>query len=142
MSRKLFTAGCVVLILLGLVHLLGHYHLTTTAGDDEKDRQLLAAMKSDARDVGLGMRRTTFDFFAGFSLTFSVMSLGMGLAGWVVRRHAGAVPGLLREAAIVYAGTLGALAGVTLRYFFPPPLAFVATAFLLFAASLATAPRS
>jgi hypothetical protein len=142
MSRKLFTAGCVVLILLGLVHLLGHYHLVTALGDNEKDRQLLAAMKSDPRDMGLGMMRTTFDFFAGFSLTFSVLSLGLGLVGVVVRRHASAAPGLLRQTAVVYAGTLGVMTGVTLFYFFPPPLAFVLTAFLLFLGAAATAPRS
>ena len=142
MSRKLFTAGCVVLILLGLVHLMGHYHLVTSQGETDHDRQLLAMMRGNPEDVGLGMKRTMFDFFAGFSLTFSVMSLGMGLAGWVVRSHSGAAPGLLRSASIAYAGTLGVMVGVTLRYFFPPPLAFVATAFVLFAAAAATAPRA
>jgi hypothetical protein len=142
MSRKLFTAGCVVLILLGLVHLVGHHHLTTSPGDTEHEQKVLSMMREDPQDLGLGMKRTIFDFFAGFSLTFSVMTLGMGLAGWVVRSHVGAAPGLLRSTAIVYAGTLGVMAGVTLRYFFPPPLAFVAAAFVLFAAAAATAPRA
>jgi hypothetical protein len=143
MSRKLFTAGCVVLILLGLVHLLGHHHLMTAVGDTEQERQLLAAMKADTRDMGLGMMRSTFDFFAGFSLTFSVMSLGLGLAGFVVRGHATAAPGLLRQTAIVYAGTWAVMVGVGLRYFFSVPLAFIATVFLLFAAAAATAaPRA
>jgi hypothetical protein len=141
MSRKLFTAGCVVLVLLGLVHLLGHYHLATGAGDNELERQAIAAMKGDPQDLGLGMVRSHFDFFVGFSLTFSVVSLGLGLLGFVVRRHFAAAPGLLRQAAVVYAGTMGVMTGVTIRYFFPPPLAFVALAFLLFVASVATAPR-
>ena len=141
MSRKLFTAGCVVLVLLGLVHLLGHYHLATASGDNEQERQAIAAMKGDPRDLGLGMVRSTFDFFVGFSLTFSVVSLGLGLLGFVVRGHFAAAPGLLRQAAVVYAGTMGVMTGVTIRYFFPPPLAFVALAFLLFVAAVATAPR-
>ena len=141
MSRKLFTAGCVVLVLLALVHLLGHYRLTTSGGDTEHERQLLVMMRAAPQDLGLGMKRTMFDFFAGFSLTFSVTSLGLGLVGLVVRRHFAAAPGLLRQAAIVYAGTLGVMTGVTIRYFFPPPLAFVAAAFLLFVAAVATAPR-
>ena len=32
MSRKLFAAGCWVLIALGLVHLMGHYGLMTRPG--------------------------------------------------------------------------------------------------------------
>lgn len=140
MSRKLFTAGCVVLIALGLVHLLGHYHLTTSTGDTDEQRQLLAMMRGNGRDMGFGMVRSTFDILSGLSLTFSVLSLGMGLAGFVVHRHGGAAPGLLRQAAIVYAGVWGVMTGVTLRYFFSVPLAFVAAAFLCFAAAVAAAP--
>lgn len=142
MSRKLFTAGCVVLIVLGLVHLLGHYHLTTSAGETDQDRQLLALMRGNGRDMGLGMVRSTFDILTGFSLAFSVFGLGMGLAGFVVWRHERAAAGLLRRTAIVYAGTWGVVTAVTLRYFFWIPLAFVAAAFLLFAAAVATAPKS
>src|SRR4026207_266813 len=88
MSRKLFTAGCVVLILTGLVHLLGHYQLVTNPGETDHDRQLLALMRANPQDMGLGMMRTMFDFLAGFSLTFAALPTGMGLAGFVVRRHA------------------------------------------------------
>ena len=142
MSRKLFTAGCVVLILTGLVHLLGHYALTTSTGDTEHERQLFAMMRSNPQDMGLGMVRTFFDFVTGFSLTFSVLPIGMGIAGFVVRRHAASAPGLMRQIAIVYALTWAAMLGVGLRYFFSVPDAFIATVFLLFAASAATAPRS
>ena len=92
MSRKLFTAGCVALIVTGLVHLLGHYKLTTTAGDTEHERQLFAMMRADPQDMGFGMLRTMFDFLTGFSLTFSALPLGMGIAGFVVRRHAASAP--------------------------------------------------
>ena len=81
MSRKLFTTGCVVLIALGLVHLLGHYMMTTSQGQTEADRQLLAMMRGNPQDMGLGMMRSMFDLVTGFSLTFSVLPIGMGLAG-------------------------------------------------------------
>ena len=142
MSRKLFTAGCVALIATGLVHLLGHYQLTTTAGETEHERQLLAMMRANPQDMGLGMMRTMFDFLTGFSLTFSALPLGMGIAGFVVRRHAAGAPGLLRQVAIVYAGTWAVMVGIGLRYFFSVPLAFIGSVFLLFAAAAATAPRS
>jgi hypothetical protein len=142
MSRKLFTAGCVVLIALGLVHLLGHYGLVTSQGDNDAERQLLAMMRANPQDMGLGFVRSMFDLVTGFSLTFSILPLGMGLAGLVVRGHASAAPGLLRQAAIVYAGTFGVMTGVALRYWFPAPLSFLAAAFVCFVAAVATAPRA
>jgi hypothetical protein len=142
MSRKLFTTGCVVLVALGLVHLLGHYMLTTSQGETDAERQLLALMRSNPQDMGLGMLRTMFDIVTGFSLTFSVLPIAMGLAGLVVRRHAAAAPDLLRQTAIVYAGTYGVMTGVALRYWFPAPLSFLALAFVCFVAAVATAPRA
>jgi hypothetical protein len=139
MSRKLFTAGCVVLIALGLVHMLGHYALVTSQGDSDAERQLLAMMRGNPQDMGLGMVRSMFDILTGFSLTFSMLPLGMGLLGLVVRRHAHTAPGLLRQAAVVYAGTYAVMSGVALRYWFPAPLAFLAAAFVCFAAAVATA---
>lgn len=139
MSRKLFTAGCVVLILTGLVHLLGHYQLVTSPGETDHDRQLLALMRANPQDMGLGMMRTMFDFLAGFSMTFSALPIGMGLAGFVVRRHAAAAPGLLGQMAIVYAITWGAMLAIGLVYFFSVPDAFIATVFLLFTGSALTA---
>lgn len=142
MSRKLFTTGCVVLIALGLVHTLGHYTLITSLGETDAERQLLVLMRSNPQDLGLGFMRTMFDIVAGFSLTFSVLPLGMGLLGLVLRRHAASAPRLLREAAIVYAGTYGVMTAVALRYWFPAPLFFLALAFACFVAAVATAPRS
>ena len=139
MSRKLFTAGCVVLILTGLVHLMGHYQLTNAVGETEHERQLFAMMRAEPQDMGFGMMRTMFHFLTGFSLTFSVLPIGMGLAGFVVRRHAATAPGLLGQMAIVYAITWGAMLGVGLVYFFSIPDAFIATVFLLFAGSALTA---
>ena len=142
MSRKQFTAGCVVLIALGLVHLLGHYGLVTSQGDNDAERQLLAMMRANPQDMGLGFVRSMFDLVTGFSLTFSILPLGMGLLGLVVRAHASAAPVLLRQAAIVYAGTYGVMTGVALRYWFPAPLFFLAAAFVCFVAAVATAPRA
>ena len=139
MSRKLYTAGCVVLVALGLVHLLGHYAMTTSQGETEAERQLLALMRSNPQDMGLGFHRTMFDILSGFSLYFSVSSLGLGLIGFVVRRHANAAPGLLRQTAIAYAGTYGLATAVGMRYWFPAPLFFLALAFVCFAAAVATA---
>jgi hypothetical protein len=141
MSRKLFTAGCVVLILLGLVHLLGHAAMQANQGESDAERQLLSLMRGHRQDMGLGFVRSMSDIVNGFSLHFSVASIGMGLLGFVVRRHAAAAPGLRRQAAIVYAGTYGVLTAIGLRYWFPAPLLFLTLAFLCVAGAAATAER-
>ena len=141
MSRKLFTAGCVVLILLGLVHLVGHAAMQKNQGENDTERQMLSLMRGYSQDMGLGFVRSMSDIVNGFSLHFSVVSIGMGLLGFVVRRHAAAAPGLLRQAAIVYAGSYGVITGTGLRYWFPAPLVFVILAFLCFAGAAATAGR-
>ena len=140
MSRRLFAAGCWVLIATGLVHLVGHYGLMTAQGDTEAERQLLSSMRANPQDMGLGFLRSMFDIVAGFSLTFVVLPIGMGLLGLVTLRHEGRAPGLLRQASIVYAGVYGIMTAVALRYWFPAPLLFLAAAFLCFAAAVAIAP--
>jgi hypothetical protein len=130
MSRKLFGAGCWVLIATGLVHGLGHYGLMNAQGDTEAEKQLLSLMRSNPQDMGLGFMRTTFDLLAGFSLTFVLLPIGMGLLGLVLLRHEGRAPGLLRQASIVCAGVFGIMTGIALRYWFPAPLFFLAAAFL------------
>jgi hypothetical protein len=141
MSRKLFAAGCWVLIALGLVHLVGHFSLMTAQGDTEAERQLLSLMRGNPQDMGLGFIRSMFDIVAGFSLTFAILPAGMGLLGLLLLRHEGRAPGLLRQASIVYAGIFGIMTAIALRYWFPAPLFFLAAAFLCFVAAVATAPR-
>jgi hypothetical protein len=141
MQRRLFAAGCYVLIALGLIHLLGHYGLATGTGDTDAERHLLSLMRSQKQDMGAGMVRSVMDLLLGFSLTFVILPAGMGLLGLVVERHAGSAPGLLRAAAIVYAGTYGVMTAVAFRYWFPAPIAFLAAAFACFVGSLAFAER-
>ena len=142
MSRKLFAAGCWVLVATGLVHLFGHYSLVTAQGDTEAEQQLLSLMRGNPQDMGLGFVRSMFDIVAGFSLTFVVLPIGMGLLGLLVLRHAGRAPELLRQVSIAHAGIYGTMTAIALRYWFPAPLFFLAAAFLCFAAAVATAPRT
>jgi hypothetical protein len=141
MSRKLFGAGCWVLIATGLAHLMGHYSLMTAQGDTEAERQLLSLMRGNPQDMGLGFVRSMFDMVAGFSLTFSVLPAGMGLLGLLLLRHEKQAAGLLRQASIVFAGVYGIMTAVAFRYWFPAPLFFLAAAFLCFVAVVATARR-
>jgi hypothetical protein len=92
--------------------------------------------------MGLGFVRSMFDIVSGFSLTFSILTAGMGLVGLLVLRHAGRAPGLLRQASTVYAGTYGIMTAIAFRYWFPAPLFLLAAAFLCFVAAVATTPRA
>ena len=57
MPRKLFAAGCRVLVATGLAHLLGHYSLIRAQGDTEAERQRPSLMRGNAQDLGLGFIR-------------------------------------------------------------------------------------
>lgn len=142
MARRLFAAGCWVLIVMALVHLLGHYGMMSSQGDTEAERQMLALMRGERQDMGLGMVRSMMDIVAGFSLAFSLLSAASGLFGLVVLRHERSAPGLLRQATIAYAGVFGVLFAVGLRYWFPAPLAFILAAFLCFVAAVAAGGRA
>jgi len=142
MSRRLFVAGCWILIALGIVHLLGHVSLVTSTGESETQRRLLALMRDFRQDMGAGFVRSTMDILSGFSLALSVLSIGWGLLGLVIARHASQAPGLLRSAAAASAGVWAAMVAIGLRYWFLAPLAFLVPAFLCFLVARAAAPRS
>ena len=129
-----------MLVATGLAHSLGHYGLMNARGETEAEKQMLSLMRGNPQDMGLGFVRSMFDIVAGFSLTFVILPAAMGLLGLLLLRHEGRAPGLLRQVAIVYAGTYGIMTAVALRYWFPAPLLFLAAAFVCFAAAVATAP--
>ena len=68
---------------------------------------------------GCGRIRSMFDIVTGFSLTFSILTAGLGLLGLLVRRHDGRSPGLVRQASIAYPGIFGIMTGIAFRYWFP-----------------------
>lgn len=142
MTRRFFTAGCWVLIATGLVHLLGHYSMMSAAGQNETERQMLSLMRDYRQDLGLGFVRSMFDIVAGFSLTFSILPLGMGITGLLLGRQDERAPGLVRQAAITYAGIYGIMTAIAFRYWFPVPLVCLAMAFLCFAAAVAARSRT
>jgi hypothetical protein len=138
--QKLFAAGCIVLVLTGLAHLLGHYSMVTARGDTDAERQMLELMRI-RHDLGAGFVRSRMDIVAGFSLGFSVFTIGLGLLGLVILRHGGATPGLLRAIVTVYAGVFGVMTAVGMRYWFLAPLAMLATALASFVGALALGAR-
>ncbi len=140
MSRRLFGAGAWVLVALGLAHLVGHYGLMNAKAADETQARLLDLMKGYQLDFGLNFMRSMFELLAGFSLVFSLYSLALGVVSLLVLKHSSGWSPLLRHVAMANAGALGIMTAVALRYWFPTPFLFVATAFLCFVTALGLSP--
>ena len=126
MARKLFLAGCWVMILTGGVHLLGHWQMMhmPTQGASPEETQLLGLMRS-FRDPGTG--RSTLELMLGFSLMFSLFDFGLGIGGLLA--------GPSRRAAVFGCVVTGAALVVSLLYFFAAPSTCLGLAFAAFLAA-------
>jgi hypothetical protein len=126
-GRRLFKAGAVLLVVLGLVHSLSLFHQNIPANDTEK--QLLDLMTNYQFDL-MGSMRTMSGLLRGFSISFMLSALALGALDLLV---AGERTGLLKRVAMVNAIWLAAMCAVAVRYFFILPLSFLATAMVIFA---------
>lgn len=131
-GRRLFTAGGVVLVLLGLVHSLSLLGKPVPANDTE--RQLFDLMTNYRLNV-VGSMRTMGDFLRGFSISFMVSMLGLGALDLALSRERS---GLLKRVALLNAIWMAVMVGVGLRYFFVVPTSCLTFALLIFAAAWLT----
>jgi len=126
-GRRLFQAGAVELVVLGLVHSLSLIGKQAPTNDSE--RQLLELM-SNYKFMVMGTARTMGEFLRGFSISFMVVMLGLGVLNLVLMRERA---GLLKRVALVSAIVLAAMTANSVRYFFVLPTSFLALGLLLFA---------
>jgi len=135
-GRRLFTTGAMVLVLLGLVHSLSLFEKPVPANDTE--RQLLDLMSNYKFNL-MGSMRSAEDFDRGFSISFVVGMLGLGVLDLALARER---TGLLKRVALINTIWLGAMTAVSLRYFFIAPTSFLVTALLIFALAWLKLPAS
>jgi len=128
-GRRFFTTGAFFLLLLGLVHSLSLLGKPVPANDTE--RQLLDLMSNYKFNV-MGSMRSMDNFLRGFSISFMLAALVLGLLDLVLRRERS---GLLKRVALVNMIWLTVMIGVALRYFFALPTLFLAVALLIFGAA-------
>jgi hypothetical protein len=126
-GRRLFTAGAVVLILIGMVHSLSLIGKQVPANDTE--RQLLDLMSNYKFNL-VGSMRSMDNLFRGFSIAFMLAALGIGALDLVLARERA---GLLKRLALINAIWLAAMVADSLRYFFVFPTACLVAALLIFA---------
>jgi hypothetical protein len=125
-GRRLFKTGAVVLLLLGLVHSLSLFEKPAPANDTE--RQLLDLMTNYRFNL-LGSMRNMAELLRGFSMSFMLGALGMGVLDLLLCRERAA---LLKRVALINTIWLAALTVVSLRYFFAAPTSFLVAGFLIF----------
>jgi uncharacterized membrane protein len=125
-GRRLFTAGAILLIVMGLVHSLSL--IKGPVASNETERQLLDLMSNYKLDL-LGSMRSMENLMTGFSISFMFAALGFGALDIVLRRER---TQLIKRIALVNAVWLAAMTAVSLRYFFAVPTSFLAAALLIF----------
>src|ERR1700740_1088631 len=108
-GRRFFTAGAILLLLIGVVHATSFFETQTPANDSEK--QLLALMRDYHFNLA-GSSRSMHDLLRGFSIAFMLAALAFGGFDLVVR---GERTGLLKRVALVNALWLAAMIAVSLR---------------------------
>lgn len=126
-GRRLFKAGAVLLILLGLVHSLSLIEKSVPA--NETERQLLDLMSSYKFNL-MGSMRSMDNFLRGFSISFMLGVLAIGALDLLLARERS---GLLKRVALIHVIWLAAMVAVSLRYFFAMPTAFLAAPLVIFA---------
>ena len=135
-GRRVFTAGAILLVILGLVHSLSLIKAPVPSNDTE--RQLLDLMSNYRFDL-MGSQRSMNDMFRGFSISFMLAALVLGLLDLVLRRER---TQLLKRIALVNVLWLAAMTGVSLRYFFAAPTSFLVAALLVFLLAWLTLPSA
>ena len=110
-GRRFFTAGAIVLVLLGLAHSLSLFEKPVAANDSE--RQLFELMSNYKFNLVGSMRRAD-NLLRGFSISFMVGMLGLGVLDLLLARERAR---LLKRVALVNAIWLAVMTAVSLRYF-------------------------
>ncbi len=128
-GRRLFTAGAILLIVLGLVHSLSLLQNLVPANDTEK--QLLDLMSNYKFNL-MGSMRSMDNLLRGFSISFMLGVMVMGAVNLVLRRERAA---LLKRVALINTIWLAVMTAVSLRYFFAAPTSFLVLALVIFVAA-------
>ena len=126
-GRRLFTAGAVLLVLMGFVHALSLFEKPAAA--NETERQLLDLMSNYKFNL-MGSMRSMDNMLRGFSILFMLAVIVLGALDLILRRER---VGLLKRVALINTTWLAAMTAVSFHYFFAAPTLFLAAALLIFA---------
>lgn len=128
-AARMLKAASVLMILVGCGHLVGHMMGMDTSALPAPEKAVTDAMQGHQFDAG-GWKRTYWDFFVGFSLSYSVFCFALGLLGWQAARLGAANPASLRGSLVVVTAAAGVLAILCAKYLVLPPTVMLAAAAL------------
>jgi hypothetical protein len=125
-GRRLFVAGAILMIVLGLVHSLSLFR--PQIAHNETERQLIDLLTNYKMNV-MGSMRTMQNFLRGFSIAFMMAALGFGVLDLTVSAERA---GLLKRVALVNVIWLIAMEVNSLLNFFVIPTSFLSITLLIF----------
>lgn len=135
-ARRWFRVGAWILLITAGLHTLGHVSGPLPPKNDT-EATLQRLMREYQFQLG-GVQRTTEDFLNGFSLTFSVFLLFVGLLDLLIARHLES--SVLRRVTLLHAALAAGLLALSLVYFIPPPAVCFGLALVAF--GVAAWPRT
>jgi hypothetical protein len=118
-----------LILLVGLAHLVGHSMGMDTSKLPAGEKSVTDAMQGFRFDAG-GWTRTYWDFFVGFSLSYSVFAVAFGLLGWQAARLGATSPSSLRGSLVVVTAAALVLAILCVKYLVLPPAVMLGVAAL------------
>jgi hypothetical protein len=130
-TQRWFRVGAWILLITAALHTLGHVSGPAPARNDT-EATLLRLMHEHRFELA-GVQRSAQNFLDGFSLTFSVFLLFVGLLDLLLARHLETA--LLRRLALLHAGLAAAMLALSVIYFIPPPAVCFGLALVAFGAA-------
>lgn len=125
-GRRLFVAGGVWLLILGVVHSISLFEKMVPT--NETERQLIDLMTNYRFNLA-GSMRNIGELLRGFSIAFMLPVLAIGALDLALARERSS---LLKRVAMINAVWLAAMTADSLRYFFIIPTTFLVVALVLF----------
>lgn len=126
---RMLRIASTLIVLVGLGHLVGHMIGMDTSALKGEEKRVTDAMQSYVFDAD-GMKRTYWDFFVGFSASYSVFAFALGLLGFQSARLGASNPASLRGALVIVTASAGMLSILCFKYLVLPPAIMLALAAL------------
>jgi len=135
-QRICFRVGAWASVATSFIHMAGAFAGARQPPADATETELLKLMTTYHKDMGGGILRSTMDLLNGFSVSFALLFLWVGILCVVLVRRRAEDAVLMRPVTWTCAIFSGALLAVSVVDFFWPPTICVAVVFLGFAGAM------
>jgi len=126
---RMLRIASVLIVLVGVGHLVGHTMGMDTSKLPAEEQRVTAAMQGHQFDAG-GWKRSYWDFFVGFSASYSIFAFALGLLGLQAAKLGAANPSSVLGSLVVVTSGAALLSILCFRYLVLPPAILLAFAAL------------